>query len=70
MEPPGHAAVAAIAYRQLAADKPFRTTLTNLLKNHPKFNIWKSEFNAKKQSFPAGVDSQKLARRRLALSTF
>lgn len=53
---PGHAAVAAMAYRQLAADKPFRTKLTNLLKKHPKFNTWKNEFNAKKQSLPAGVD--------------
>jgi len=53
---PGHAAVAAMAYRDLAADPMLRTKLVNLLKSHPKFTTWQKEFNAKKKTFPAELD--------------
>lgn len=53
---PGHAAVAAMAYRELAADPTLRANLTDLLKSHPKFSTWKKEYEAAKQSFPASLD--------------
>ena len=53
---PGHAAVAVMAYRELAANPALRTKLTDLLKGHPAFNAWKQEFDAKKSTFPAGLD--------------
>ncbi|HEX8843655.1 MAG TPA: S1/P1 nuclease [Pyrinomonadaceae bacterium] len=53
---PGHAAVAAMAYRELADDPALRKNLVNLLKNHPFFNSWRKEYNATKNNFPAGLD--------------
>lgn len=50
---PGHAAVAAMAYRQLSDNPALRTKLVDLLKKHPAFNKWRSEYN--QASFP-GVD--------------
>ena len=52
---PGHAAVAVMAYRDLAANQTLRTNLVNLLRSHPKFGAWKNEFDATQQSLP-GVD--------------
>ncbi|HEV8580907.1 MAG TPA: S1/P1 nuclease [Thermoanaerobaculia bacterium] len=53
---PAHAAVAAMAFRELAADPALRKNLTDLLKNHPRFSAWESEFNAKKSTFPSSLD--------------
>jgi len=53
---PGHAAVAAMAHRELSANPSLRNNLVNLLKSHPKFNVWKVQFDATKQTFPAGLD--------------
>ncbi len=39
---PGHAAVAALAYRGLSADE--RTRFTDLLRNHPNFVVWEEDF--------------------------
>ena len=53
---PGHAAVAAMAYRELAGSSALRSKLTDLLKDHPAFKTWKKEFDATKQTFPAELD--------------
>jgi S1/P1 nuclease len=53
---PSHAAVAAMAYRELAADPTLQSNLTDLLKNHPKFLAWQAEFKAKKKNFPKELD--------------
>jgi hypothetical protein len=51
---PGHATVAAMAYRQLPAET--QRHLAAILMRHPKFATWKKEFNAKKSTFPAKLD--------------
>jgi len=53
---PGHAAVAVMAYRELATNQTQRNQLVDLLKNHPSFNAWKMEFDATKQNFPHELD--------------
>lgn len=52
----GHAAVAAMAYRELAADAKLRTALVELLKRHPKFSDWQSEYGSARKNFPADLD--------------
>ena len=53
---PGHAAVAAMAYRDLASDPTLRKKLVDVLKKHPSFKGWRKEFNSKKSGFPAELD--------------
>lgn len=53
---PGHAAVAAMAYRDLASNPTLRNNLVNLLRSHVKFNDWQNEFNLKKSDFPTELD--------------
>jgi S1/P1 Nuclease len=53
---PGHAAVAAMAYRELVVNPTLRDNLVNLLKSHPKFNVWKAQFEATKHNFPGEID--------------
>jgi S1/P1 Nuclease len=51
---PGHAAVAAMAYREL--NKSQKSSFTTILKQHPKADAWGKEFNAKKAGFPKELD--------------
>ena len=53
---PGHAAVAAMAYRELSANTTLRDNLVNVLRSHPKFNSWKAQYNSNKHNFPAELD--------------
>jgi type II secretory pathway component PulF len=53
---PGHAAVAAMAYRDLASNPTLRNNLVNILRSHPRFNEWQNEFNLKKSGFPQELD--------------
>lgn len=53
---PGHAAVAALAYRGLASNVPLRNRLVDLLRSHPAFAVWKVEFDATHAQLPADVD--------------
>jgi hypothetical protein len=49
---PGHAAIAAMAYRQLPAES--RQRFTDILRNHPSFAFWKQDFD--QGHFPAKLD--------------
>jgi hypothetical protein len=51
---PGHAAVAAMAYRQMPPEA--RQRFTDVLRNHPSFALWKQDFDRDKGSFPSKLD--------------
>lgn len=53
---PGHAAVAALAYRGLASDTPLRNRMVDLLRSHPAFSVWRAEFDTAHAHLPADVD--------------
>lgn len=52
---PGHAAIAAAAYKELGSDSTQRQALVDLLQSHPAFPDWDKEFK-QLHNLPAGLD--------------
>jgi hypothetical protein len=53
---PGHAAVAVMAYRELADEPTLRSALVELLASHPRYAAWKEQYDAAQPTLPSSID--------------